>query len=231
MPCANDFRDTGIISVEPMVTYTKRHAPTPIGISGACADLFRGRKSLHFVAPVWTYSDADISEIAAYWRNTMQKLPDALIVFLASTEYEAVELSKAGVPAVVCNVSIFVDEKVFRPLAPMNLWDAEFDAIYNARLEPYKRHALASDVNKLALIWDRRFDGTSSPYDQEVISTLSNANHLNIEKSSGKYKSFALQEVAHELARAKCGLLIGGGGRHACIDRILALRVTDRNDQ
>jgi glycosyltransferase involved in cell wall biosynthesis len=191
-----------------MVTYTKRHLPTPIGLSGACPDLFRGRKSVHFVSPAWTYHRSDIQEIASCWRSTMQILPDATIIFLASTEYEATKLSEAGVPTAVCNVAIFVDEHVFQPLEPASFAEAEFDAIYNARLEPYKRHALAADVERLALIWDRRFDGTSSPYDREVAVSLSDARCLNLEFGAGEYHAFMPQEVARQLARARCGLCL-----------------------
>jgi glycosyltransferase involved in cell wall biosynthesis len=202
------FVDTGIMSVAPLVSFTKRHTPTPIGLAGACPQLFEGRKSLHLVAPCWNYYPSDIEEIASEWHRARTRLPDATIVFLASTEREAVELSLAGVPTLPCNVSILVDETIYKPMPALDFSDAAYDAIYNARFEPYKRHELARRVNKLALIHDARFDGSASPHEAEVRRTLPGARYINHEYGDGAYASLDKSTIARQINQARCGLCL-----------------------
>ena len=202
------FIDTGVISLNPLVTYTKRHIPTPIGLAGACPQLFEGRKSLHLVSPCWNLYPSDIAEIVKEWRVAMDRLPEAMIIFLASTEREAFELSRVGVPTLPCNVSILVDETVYRPMQPLDFSNAEHAAIYNARFEPYKRHQLASLVDNLALIHDARFDGSQSPHETEVRRLLPNASYINHEQGNGRYVALDKSAIAREINRARCGLCL-----------------------
>src|SRR5271169_3219721 len=95
MPDRLSFLDTGVLSIDPLVTYTKRHRPTPLGLAGACPELFSGRRSLHFVSPCWSLYPDDISEIAREWTRVSRLLPDSAIVFLANTDFDAFRLSSA----------------------------------------------------------------------------------------------------------------------------------------
>jgi len=208
MTSENRFLNTGIVSIDPLVTYTKRHKPTPIGIAGSCPELFEGRSSLHFVGPVWNYEDHDVADIAVHWRETAKALPDATFVFLNSTDRETLALSAAGVPAITCSELLFVDDTVFKPYAPADFSGAAFDAIYVARLEPYKRHQLAREIENLALMFDARFDQTQSAYDLEVTRLLPNARYLNFEKSAGQYVSLDPDARAQRMNQARCGLCL-----------------------
>ena len=196
------------MSLDPMVTYTKRHLPTPIGLAGACPALFEGRKSLHLVAPCWSLYQSDIDDIAHEWRRAVDRLPSAMIVFLASTEREAVALSAAGVPTLPGNVSILVDETSFKPMPALDFADAAYDAIYNARFEPYKRHELARLVTNLALVQDTGFDGNASPHETEVRRMLPNAHYLNYEYGKGRHVRLEKPAIAREINRARCGLCL-----------------------
>jgi hypothetical protein len=54
-----------------------------------------------------------------------------------------------NVEAVICNQNALADERLFDviPDSPK-----EYDAIYNARIAPYKRHYLATRIASLALL-------------------------------------------------------------------------------
>jgi len=208
MSAAGAFLDTGILSLDPLVTYTKRHKPTPIGIAGALPELFEGRKSLHFVGPVWNYDESDFVEIATSWREAQTRLPDAKFIFLNNTEMETLALSRMGVPSITCSELIFVDQTVFKPYAPDDFSGARYDAIYVARLVPYKRHELARDVENLALMFDRRFNGTASPYDNEIRRLLPKAHFLNLQAGGGQYVSFDPPMRAQLMNLARCGLCL-----------------------
>jgi glycosyltransferase involved in cell wall biosynthesis len=71
---------------------------------------------------------------------------------LANTETEALLLSRAGVPNMLANELMFVDERLCTvlPSPPPNL--ERFDAIYVARLEELKRHHLAAAIPNLILV-------------------------------------------------------------------------------
>ncbi len=200
--------NTGIVSIEPLVTYSKRHSPTPLGLPGDCPELFAGRKSLNFIAPSWMLYAGDIKDIALHWHRCARELTGARTVVLASTEREAVDLSMAGVATLLCSPSIFVDETVYKPQPAMDFSDAQYDAIYNARFEPYKRHALARGIANLALIHDARFDGSMSPYETEVRGLLPKARYVNHERGQGRYVKMTPLVVAQELNRARCGLCL-----------------------
>jgi hypothetical protein len=200
--------NTGIVSLEPLVTYSKRHMQTPLGLPGDCPELFAGRKSLNFIAPSWTHYASDIADIAQHWHRTARELPGARTIVLASTEREAIDLSVAGVATLLCNPAILVDETVYKPQPAMDFSDAQYDAIYNARFEPYKRHELARGIANLALIHDARFDGSVSPHEAEVRRILPKARYVNHERGMGRYVKMTPLIVAQELNQARCGLCL-----------------------
>ncbi len=202
------FADTGILSLDPLITYTKRYAPTPIGLAGRCPELFAGRTSLHLVAPCWMLYENDIADIAAEVRRMASVLPQAHFVFLASTDHDVYRLAAAGVPTVLANTAIITDERIFKPLPPFDGSGFAYDAIYNARFDPFKRHELAGLIDNLALICDNRFDSGEALTDQEVRGLLPKARYLNDELGDGQYYFLDKQAVARELNRARCGLCL-----------------------
>ncbi|HXL98968.1 MAG TPA: hypothetical protein VN932_03485 [Rhizomicrobium sp.] len=202
------FLDTGILSLKPLVTFTKRHRPTPLGLAGACPELFAGRRSLHFVSACWALGPQDMAEIASEWRRVSGMLPDALIVFLASTDDDVVRLSRSGVPTVLGNTSILVDEQIFKPLPDYDFADAAYDAIYNARFEPYKRHGLARSIDNLALLYDAPFGGGVSAHEAGIREALPRARFLNHEYGKGRHAPLDKTGIAREINRARCGLCL-----------------------
>lgn len=202
------FMDTGVLSLNPLVTYSKRHVPTPIGLAGACPELFSGQRSLHFVSLAWSLHPGDLVEIASEHRRVSQLLPDALVVVLANTDADVFRLTRAGALSILGNSAIFIDEQTFKPQPAFDFSDAAYDAIYNARFEPYKRHALARSIDRLALIYDAPFKGGVSPHEAAVRKALPRARFLNDEYGDGRYSSLTKNLVAREVNRARCGLCL-----------------------
>ncbi len=208
MVMGREFLSTGVLSIDPLVTYTRRLIPAPLGLPGSCPELFRGRKSLNFISASWLLYQSDIEDIARHWRRTAEALPDALVIFLANTEGDVLALSKAGVPTLPCNVSMLIDEKTYKPLPAMDFSDAAYDAVYNARFEPYKRHELAVEIENLALINDARSDGSTSPHEAEVRKLLPKARYVNHEHGRGRHAPMSKEDVARAINRARCGLCL-----------------------
>jgi glycosyltransferase involved in cell wall biosynthesis len=205
----NAFADAGILTLDPLITYSKRHTSrTPIGLAGGCPELFAGRTSLHIVGACWLLYDSDIADIAAHVRRLATILPQSHFVFLSTTDHDVYRLAAAGVPTILANASIFANGQVLRPLPPFDGSGMAYDAICNARFEPYKRHELARLVDNLALIYDNRFDGSESPTEKEIRALLPTARYLNHEFGGGQYKRLDKETIARENNRARCGLCL-----------------------
>jgi hypothetical protein len=217
------FENTGVLSIDPLVTFTKRHRPTPLGLAGAWPELFQGRRSLNLISPCWSLYRGDISEIAREWKRVSSLLPDAMIVFLANTDFDAVRLSAAGVPTITANSTILVDERVFKPLPSFSFSNAQYGAVYNARFEPYKRHQLARLVENLALIYDAQFDGSASPHETRIRETLPRANYLNHQHGGGAHIVLDKATVTREINASRCGLCLSAdeGAMRASMEYLL----------
>ncbi|MGD0142730.1 MAG: hypothetical protein ABSC92_06205 [Rhizomicrobium sp.] len=217
------FENTGILSVDPLVTFTKRHLPTPLGLVGAWPELFRGRSSLNLISACWTLHRGDIAEIAREWKRVSSLLPEAMIVFLANTDLDAARLSAAGVPSITANSTILVDERIFKPLPAFNFSDAKYGAIYNARFEPYKRHELARLVDNLALLYDAQFDGSAPPHEARIREHLPRANYLNHRHGGGVHVVLDKTTVTREINASRCGLCLSAeeGAMRASMEYLL----------
>lgn len=82
-----------------------------------------------------------------------REYPKQRVVYAANSASELPLLEAAGIEAVWCNHNALVDERVFHPGVDAREGDArEFDAIYDARFSRFKRHELATQIERLALI-------------------------------------------------------------------------------
>jgi glycosyltransferase involved in cell wall biosynthesis len=141
---------TKILSREPPIIYTVPLPDLPLGFAS-----FLGGRHPELAATVllqlwWTHEDnwyrARLLREAALHH---QRAPRQTLVVLCNTEREVELLATAGVPALLANHNIMVSEKLFRPLSDVT---PEFDAVYNARLNAWKRHELAADIPRAAYI-------------------------------------------------------------------------------
>lgn len=102
------------------------------------------------IFPVWTIENDWIAgEIAEDYHRHRREHPQHVIRYLCNTPEETELLLARGVPALFLNHKFTVSERVFRPIEDL---PPDFDAIYNARFVPIKRHELAALVPSLALI-------------------------------------------------------------------------------
>jgi glycosyltransferase involved in cell wall biosynthesis len=121
-----------------------------IGIAPAFGRMYGHRPAGFLIYPCWTIEDRNRSnqviEAAIAHRAAH---PEHELVFLCNTGAERDLLAAAGLEAHLLNHNVFVSESVFRPLPDVRV---AFDAIYNARLDPAKRHELASAIERVAYL-------------------------------------------------------------------------------
>lgn len=122
-----------------------------------------------------------------------RRYPDAELIFLCNSERELALISGLGLRAVFCHQNAFLDERRYR------IYDrpVKYDAIYLARITPFKRHHLALDIPSLRLIGDH--SPQEAAYFTEVMRQFPHA--------SWKRKVFS-RFVSRAICEARCGLCL-----------------------
>lgn len=137
-----------------------------------------------------------------------REFPEHRIVYLTNEPGDQAVLEAAGMGHFFCNHNAFVDEKTYCPPEGARGGDArEFDAIYDARIAPFKRHPLAARVPRLALV---HYD---LPHERHTRWMLGVRLRLWRAKSLNKRKGLwplwmSRQDVAACYRRAKVGLCL-----------------------
>jgi glycosyltransferase involved in cell wall biosynthesis len=151
----------------------------------------------------WTHETGDrVRLLRREYHRYVKERPEHRILFLCNTSTEASLLSRAGIPSVHCNHNAFLDERLYRPLPAVK----RFDAVYNSRLEPFKRHALARQVRSLAIL-TYGLDESPVGYVREVRQMLAHAEWLNFPAQDG-YRLIPREEIPRHLASARVGLCL-----------------------
>lgn len=118
--------------------------------------------------------------------------PEARIVFLVN-EKEAIPILKDSAECVWCHQNAFLDPGRY----PLAKGVRQFDAIYVARITPFKRHALAAKVPNLHLVGAHSIPETD--YFNDIMRTVPHA------RWDEKVNSWL---VGRHMAKASCGLAL-----------------------
>jgi glycosyltransferase involved in cell wall biosynthesis len=172
------------------------------------------------VSPWWSIEDPGIlGEILEAYPAYKKAYPGHEIVYLCNTDREVTLLRERGLPAVFCHQNAFIDERLFvpDPLAPK-----PFDAIYNARLSPFKRHDLARLIPRLALIYYGLGENERQMH-ALITRLLSEAAFLNGPPEPGRLRWFSPEKVAGYYNRSRVGLCLsdGEGAMYASAEYLL----------
>lgn len=194
-----------IASLDPLVTLTKREPHLPMGLAAARPDLFADKPALHLVGLTWSCESSSIvTNIATDYAQAVRTFPRSRFAVLTNTPVESTLLSRAGVPNMLANELIFVDERLSTVVAEPPPTVARFDAIYVARLDPLKRHELAVAIPSLVLT-----HGSPQPGEAErVKGLLPKARFANFEAGGGAYAYLKDAEVVNLMNRAAVGLCL-----------------------
>lgn len=214
-----------VLSRRPLIVGTASTVDYPLGLASALGPSLAERDILFVIYATWTVE----GDALRAWKTIQrvrfyrQRFPRHRILLLVNTQIEAETLRRFGGDPLIAHQNMFVDETVFRPLT-----DAirEFDAVLNAKMSPFKRHALAREVGRLAVISfeDPLLKGTRHEgYPSTVRRSLAHATFVNdLAPSRGGMISRA--EVNQWLNRAAVGLMLSAveGGNFASTEYLLA---------
>ena len=150
---------------------------------------------------------AELPEVAAELKTRLAEarnaFPECRFIILANAPGE-VDILKEFVEVYLAQHNAFLDPRRY-PLAKRN--KRKYDALYIARITPFKRHELALKVNNLHLIGS--FSEKERDYFESTIARFSHA------RWSQKVPSFL---IGREIGKAACGLALSAieGAMFSC---------------
>lgn len=150
---------------------------------------------------------AELPEVALELKNRLAEartaFPEARFIILANAEQE-VAIIKEFAEVYLAQHNAFLDPRRY-PLAKKG--PKEYNALYIARITPFKRHALALQIKNLHLIGS--FSEKERDYFEDTIKDFSNARWTQ------KVSSFL---IGREICKAACGLALSAieGAMFSC---------------
>lgn len=194
-----------IAGADPLVTLSKSLDGCLAGIADLAPDRFANRRVLHLVSLTWHNENAAYRKrIADAVAAAAARLPGNRFVLVANTEFEAFLWSRDGIAALFAPELAFVDDGAFDIVGEGG--EPVFDAVYNARFAPHKRHELASKVESLALLYGW-LPGEEQRY-RDVRALLPQAHFIQHEAGGGSYRRLTRDEVCLAMGRSRVGLCL-----------------------
>lgn len=146
----------GVISAEPFIVLGKRMPVmgSHLGLISYRPDLFENCPSLSLLTLAHTHeAPSQVRRLVQDLSDLAQRLPLAKVVMLANTEAEVRAFHEAGIKCLLANELIFGEISAYHP--PTKPVDKSYDAVYVGRLDPQKRHELATDIKSLLCLYYR----------------------------------------------------------------------------
>ncbi len=167
------------------------------------------RPSYLFLQLGWQHeTDATARPFAEKIKAIREERPALGVTILANSPAEVEKLRSLGLNAIFCHQNAFLDENKY----PLLELPKRFDAIYVARITPFKRHYLASAVKSLYLIGS--FHQRQKAFVEETLAMLGHAHHREVVPGRLMYR---------EMAKAHCGLCLSQeeGAMFVCAEYLL----------
>jgi uncharacterized protein (TIGR01627 family) len=213
-----------IVSVDPPIFLAGIPSEDYLGIARPFAERFGNIDAGFIVFPTWSLERPGYPEgVRADFLEHAAEYPRHAFRFICNTQRETNLLLGQGLPAEFLNKNFTVSDDVFHPLPAV---EVEFDAIYNARFVPDKRHELAALVPRVGYV-----TYLESMYRLADFTTIHRAtmlrapNHVLLnEVADGRPVKMTRSEINRASARAAVGLVLSPveGSSYASMEYLLA---------
>lgn len=196
-----------------------------LGIARAFARHYGNVKAGFLIFPTWSIERSGFPEaIQRSFIEHLKQYPNHRFRFICNTRREAALLEQLGVPAEFLNKNFMVSDSIFRPVPDIKV---EFDAIYNARFIPEKRHELAALVPRVGYLTYIDIEDRRRNQFRELCPTVlarSPGHVLLNELVDGLPAVMSHDRVNAALSRAAVGLLLSEveGSSYATVEYLLA---------
>jgi hypothetical protein len=209
-PASESWQLCGMLSAEPFVAISMFTDDCPYGALSLFPEVFQERPSLHLIhmdhSMVWAASTLLPRRLA----EARDRWPQAEFRLLAADETELRGLRAAGLPALLCNLNMFSDERVFHPFRP-EASAPTTDAICIAPLDLRENHHLARTIGSIGIV-HHRYDGMDD-VGAEVRRLLPQATFLNdTAKQAAGFFYPSDEQLAGWICQASTGLALSETG-------------------
>lgn len=213
--CLVFSRDPLVIYVPDWILFARPNALLPVFRQ------FRQR-TIHVLVALSRARDnpRQVQRLTRWQQGHLRRHPRHRVVFMANGEAEQRMLGAAGLVTVHVSRTAFVNSAIFRPLPES---EKRFDAVYDARINPFKRHELAARVASLALIAVRFPRHHDAPYARSVRGFLPQAHWFN-DPLAADYRSLSHPEINAAINQCRVGLCLSAeeGAMLASMQYLLA---------
>jgi len=203
-----------VIATKPVIIYGRAFFDV-LGPAAALSPYLKGRRAFFLVSNSWTWEDDQRVKQAAdaYFRH-VERYPEHDVTFVCNTQAEVELMQRRGIKAHYANQNMFVNENIFKVLPEV---PKTYDAVYNARITPFKRHNLCAAIESLALIY-YFMDEKDASYLENVRSALPRAAYIN--GGPGDYRWLSLADVTRTVNACHVGLCLSDteGAMKACME-------------
>jgi glycosyltransferase involved in cell wall biosynthesis len=182
---------------------------------------YRHRSVFLLVEFSWSRDDEWHMGVLSRWKTRhTRRHPNHRVIFLANSDAEHRRLTARGLGAAWVSHNAFVSPRTYQPL-PGRV--RRFDAVYDARICPFKRHELAVAIDSLALVTSRIEKYHDETYVRSVREILPRAHWFN-DPLAPDYRSLAGEEINEAIHQARVGLCLSAveGAMFASIQYLLA---------
>jgi len=199
----------GMVSDEPFCALSTFSNEMPFGALSLAPEAFERTPSLHLVtlgsSLLWAVPSMlpkRLTEAAARW-------PLARFRIIASDDAELAALRAAGLPAIACNLNMFVSERDFHPFRP-DADEPSMDALCVGAMELRENHFLARLVPRVGIV-HHRYDGMED-VGPDVRKLLPHARYLTDHPVGGGFFYPSTEQLATWMCRSATGLALSDGG-------------------
>jgi len=179
-------------------------------------------KTVHLLISLsWSHeTHPRIKALALWHKRHLRRHPLHRAIFLTNTENESRMLTAAGLQTVFVSSNSFVSPEIFKPLPESR---KRFDAVYDSRINDFKRHNLAARIRSLALITARYSGLHEEIYTCSIMDILPQAYWFNNPLQAG-YRPMSLPEINAALNQCRVGLCLSAeeGAMYASMQYLLA---------
>jgi glycosyltransferase involved in cell wall biosynthesis len=195
----------------------------PLGAPMQLSPLLADRKAYFLMGNWWSLLDRDVLVRTRQFYSLMRDMyPRHDYIFLTNAKEENAILERIGLPNYFCHHNTFLDENIFKPLPEIK---KDLDAVYTARLLPFKRHSLARFIPSWELLYyfDPAYKDKQLAYLGYLRRTLPGLVLPNHDPETGHYRHLGPYAMAQALNRAKVGLCLSQveGGNYATTEYLL----------
>ena len=166
------------------------------------------RRGVHFLKPTWTMETTDLKPLAASLRQAEACNPGHHFVALHVSDREAQKYREVGIRSIPGNPNLFSDERHFVEDEAPHPGLPQSDAIYVARLAPWKNHELASALIAPLFVYGAPVDPSEASQFGSLRNLCPTARFVNHGLDQGRYHYLGRQELASVMSRAGVALAL-----------------------